>query len=292
MITRLQSALVEVLDFEGAVSDYARLSGRRPARQERALDGRRSAFFAFPNMALELREIPADPGGEGESPRSGQAGLRFVWEGGDPTEALAAAGVALGAKVEHRAVALEDAGSGPDRTWATYPVAPASSRQLPVEIVVEASPAPGLLGLAPEPAPGAERPEARIHGLDHVVVMSPSPDDTRAFYGDGLGIRLALDKTFDERGVRLLFFRLGGLTVEIGARTGVAPAPEKADRFGGLAWQVPDIDAVQSRLESDGFDVSEVRTGNKPGTRVCTVRDRVHGVPTLLIQPVHPIRTG
>ena len=71
-----------------------------------------------------------------------------------------------------------------------------------------------------------------------------------------------------------------------GARIGVDPQPEASDRFGGLAWQVPDIDAVQARLAADRFDVSEIRTGNKPGTRVCTVRDPVHSVPTLLIGPV------
>jgi hypothetical protein len=49
---------------------------------------------------------------------------------------------------------------------------------------------------------------------------------------------------------------------------------------------VGDIDAIRSRLLGDRFDVSEIRDGNKPGTRVCTVRDPVHGVPTLLIEPV------
>ena len=146
-----------------------------------------------------------------------------------------------------------------------------------------------LIGLDPAPIAGAEERGCRIHGLDHVVVMSPSADDSRAFYGDGLGIRLALDKTFERRGVRLIFFRLAGLTIEIGARAGVEPVPEKADRFGGLAWQVPDLDATHARLAGDGFDVSEVRPGHKEGTRVCSVRDPVHGVPTLLIQPVQPI---
>jgi len=36
---------------------------------------------------------------------------------------------------------------------------------------------------------------------------------------------------------------------------------------------------------SSGFEVSEVRVGNKPGTLVCTVRSGTHGVPTLLIGP-------
>ncbi|MCR9095521.1 MAG: VOC family protein [bacterium] len=288
MITRLHSALVDVADFEGAVSDYARLVGFAPVRQERDAAGRRSAFFVFANMALELRACSAEPAAEGEPPRTGQAALRLVWEDGDPTEALAAAGIAVTSRCELRAAAEGDSAEG-DRTWTRYALAPEASRRLPVELIVDETPEAGLLGGAPVPVAGAEAREARVHGLDHVVVMSPSPEATRAFYGDGLGIRLALDKTFDERGVRLLFFRLAGLTIEIGARAGADPAPEKADRFGGLAWQVPDVDAIRARLAGEGFDVSEVRSGNKPGTRVCTVRGPVHGVPTLLIEPVQPI---
>lgn len=292
MITRLHSVLVEVVDFDAAVADYARMVGFRPARRERHAEGRRSAFFVFANMALELREIVEASTDEGETPRPGPAGLRLVWDEGDPTEFLAAAGIALDPRVEHRAVSLDEEGVAGDRTWTGFPIVPDSSRRLPVEVVVDEVPEAALLGLDAEPVPGADHRETRIHGLDHVVVMSPAPDETRRFYADGLGLRLALDKTFDERGVRLLFFRLAGLTIEIGARTGVDPAPGKADRFGGLAWQVPDIDAIQARLAGEGFDVSAVRTGNKPGTRVCTVREPVHGVPTLLIQPVQPIQGG
>ncbi|MEM9175679.1 MAG: VOC family protein [Myxococcota bacterium] len=284
MITRLHSARVDVADFDVAVADYGRMVGFAPARTERNEAGQRSAFFVFANMALELREPAA---GEGDPPRVGQSGIQLVWEDGDPDEALAAVGLAVASRSPLRSVALD--GHGPDRTWTRVTIAPQASRGLPVELIVDEEPEAGLLGADPRPIAGAEDRATRIHGLDHVVVMSPSPDDTRAFYGDGLGIRLALDKTFDQRGVRLLFFRLAGLTIEIGARAAADPAPEKADRFGGLAWQVPDIDAVQARLAGDGFDVSEVRTGHKEGTRVCTVRDPVHGVPTLLIQPVQPI---
>jgi hypothetical protein len=46
---------------------------------------------------------------------------------------------------------------------------------------------------------------------------------------------------------------------------------------------VPDAEAARERLAAAGFDVSEVRPGAKPGTRVCTVRREAWGVPTLLI---------
>jgi hypothetical protein len=48
---------------------------------------------------------------------------------------------------------------------------------------------------------------------------------------------------------------------------------------------VADIDATHARLAQAGVDVSEVRTGRKPGTRVMTVRSGTCGVPTLLVQP-------
>jgi acetylornithine deacetylase/succinyl-diaminopimelate desuccinylase-like protein len=40
---------------------------------------------------------------------------------------------------------------------------------------------------------------------------------------------------------------------------------------------------VQARLAAAGFDVSEVRQGRKPGTKVFTVRDAPGGVPTLML---------
>lgn len=56
------------------------------------------------------------------------------------------------------------------------------------------------------------------------------------------------------------------------------------DSFGGLAWRSADIEATRERLVAGGVEVSEVRTGRKPGTRVATVRDRALGTPTLIIE--------
>jgi hypothetical protein len=53
----------------------------------------------------------------------------------------------------------------------------------------------------------------------------------------------------------------------------------------GLSWRVPDAEAARERLKAAGLDVSEVRSGRKPGTRVLTLRDGTCGVPTLLLQP-------
>ena len=114
-----------------------------------------------------------------------------------------------------------------------------------------------------------------------------------ALYGDGLGLRLALDRTFPKWGARLLFFRVGGITLEVAASiaTDEGDAEEKPlvsserDRLSGLSFRVRDAGAARARLEASGFDVSEVRDGRKPGTRVFTVRDGTCGVPTLVLQP-------
>jgi hypothetical protein len=47
---------------------------------------------------------------------------------------------------------------------------------------------------------------------------------------------------------------------------------------------VADIDATRARLAAAGLDVSEVRAGRKPGTRVMTVRDGTCGVRTLMLE--------
>jgi hypothetical protein len=48
---------------------------------------------------------------------------------------------------------------------------------------------------------------------------------------------------------------------------------------------VTDPRAARERVAAAGFDVSELRRGNKAGTSVCTVRSETCGVPTLLIGP-------
>jgi catechol 2,3-dioxygenase-like lactoylglutathione lyase family enzyme len=94
---------------------------------------------------------------------------------------------------------------------------------------------------------------AAVSALDHAVVRTPDPDAAEALYGERLGLRLALDRAFPEWGMRLLFFRVGGVTLEIAAQD---PRPEAGSPATARA-----------------------------GTRVLTVRDGTCGVPTLLIEP-------
>jgi len=280
MLSTFHSAVVDVRDFDSGVDDYARLLGQRPGWLEAdAAQDTRSALFALSNMLLEIRSRDAAAG----SAASGLAGIRLACEGADDLAArFAARGVPL---VDDRTRTAERSGGsteeGGSRAWRSLRVDAAASRSLPIELICDEE---GALPIWKDA--GLEDPRAAIQALDHVVVFSSDVEATRDFYRDGLGIRLALDRSFEQRGVRLLFFRLGGVTIEIGGRLGAKPDAAGADRFGGLAWQVADIDAIQARLRADRFDVSEIRDGNKPGTRVCTVRDPVHDVPTLLIEPV------
>jgi hypothetical protein len=63
-------------------------------------------------------------------------------------------------------------------------------------------------------------------------------------------------------------------------KKGVSDEP---DHLWGLSWRVPDIAAAQARLKAAGLDVSEPRDGRRPGSQVCTVKNRTGGVPTILI---------
>ena len=67
------------------------------------------------------------------------------------------------------------------------------------------------------PALPAGDERAAIFGLDHAVVRTANAEAAKALYGDRLGLRLALDRTFPQWGARLLFFRVGGITLEVAA---------------------------------------------------------------------------
>lgn len=280
MLSGFHSAVMDVRDFDTGVRDYARLLGRAPGWiGSNPQEGHRSALFAVSNMILEIRTSLA----VAATGMPGLSAFRLLCDDLEGFVARSALGGSIQARTRHRAQA-EGADPAP-LDWISARVDPVASRSLAVELISEAE-GPWPEWTDPTSDADSADPLSVIRGLDHVVVFSGDVDATRDFYGDGLGIRLALDRRFEQRGVRLVFFRIGGVTIEIGGRLAAPRQPDAADRFGGLAWQVPDMEASQARLRADRFDVSEIRDGNKPGTRVCTVRDPVHDVPTLLIEPL------
>ncbi len=126
-----------------------------------------------------------------------------------------------------------------------------------------------------------------VTGLDHLAITVRDPERAAAFYGARLGLDMRLDLSRADWGARLMFFRCGDMIVELAKRLDDAAdsEPAKDDKFMGLSWRVANADAARGRLAAAGFDVSEVRAGRKPNTRLFTVRNRNGGVPTLMIQP-------
>jgi catechol 2,3-dioxygenase-like lactoylglutathione lyase family enzyme len=169
------------------------------------------------------------------------------------------------------------------RRWSSVVLPTPATRGVPVLVLEHHSPASSLPVVEP-----ADPPEAAVAALDHAVVLSGDPALSGAFYHESLGLRLALDREFPKRGIRILFLRVGGVTVEVAGPSPPAAAADEPDRFGGLAYRVADADAARARLLAADFDVSEVRDGHKPGTKVCTVRSNTCGVPTLLVEPAPP----
>jgi catechol 2,3-dioxygenase-like lactoylglutathione lyase family enzyme len=136
-----------------------------------------------------------------------------------------------------------------------------------------------LDGQRPLSAPTSDTP---ILGLDHVVISTEDPERAAALYGARLGLDMALDRTHQDWG-QLMFFRCGDLIVEV-VRRPVAGGDQIRDKLWGLSWRVADIDATRKRLVAEGIEVTEVRTGRKPGTRVMSLRSGACGIHTLLLE--------
>jgi catechol 2,3-dioxygenase-like lactoylglutathione lyase family enzyme len=259
VITGLDHVAIAVRDFNAAVDGYRRLLGREPDFAPR--DGANRAWFRFPNMALEV----IAPSGEGSAGDRVSAQLETAGEG-IWLAAFAVDDVAATSRLMSRR-GLE---VGPIGALARVQAAGLSF------VLATAH------GAASSPAIGDE--QAAVAALDHIVVQTPNPDRALGLYGAKFGLDLRLDRANEQWGVRQLFFRCGGAVFEVGASL-KALVTNASDRFGGLAWQVSDPDAAQARIAAAGFDVSEVRTGRKPGTKVFTVRDAPGGAPTLMLMP-------
>jgi catechol 2,3-dioxygenase-like lactoylglutathione lyase family enzyme len=259
MIRALDHIAVAVRDFEASVDAYRRLLGREPELEPR--DGADRAWFHFPNMALEVIAPSGDgPAGERVRARLDAAG-EGQWICAFQVDDLDAAARLL----SRRGLEVEPVGTV------------ARLRAAGLDFVQT----PGRSGAEPSP-PTTEA--AAVSALDHVVILSPNPDRALGLYGAKFGLDLRLDRANEKWGARQQFYRCGGTVLEVGASLN-GPVTDQPDRFGGLAWQVSDPDAAQARMAAAGFDVSEVRTGRKPGTKVFTVRDAPGGTPTLMLMP-------
>jgi catechol 2,3-dioxygenase-like lactoylglutathione lyase family enzyme len=136
---------------------------------------------------------------------------------------------------------------------------------------------------SPLPSPADAPDQAScVSGLDHVVIRSPNPERAIALYAGRLGLSLRLDRSEPAWGARLIFFRCGDLIVEVAhdLKAGIGDGP---DKLWGLSWRVPAIAEAHARLRSAGVEVSDIRTGRRPGTQVFSVKSHTAGVPTLLI---------
>lgn len=135
-----------------------------------------------------------------------------------------------------------------------------------------------------DPATSMATPEAAGLAIDHVVIRTTVPERAIRSWRDERGLRLAFDKEFPQRGLRLLFFRSHGITLEYAAPFPAVDTPPEDDAIYGISYRVQDLAAVRVRLLAAQVDVSDIRRGHREATSVCTVRSGTCGIPTLLLQ--------
>ncbi len=216
---------------------------------------------------------------------------------------IAVPGLAEATAKYRQLLGMEPVPVGPARAWFNLP-------NTVIELVQSAADQPLVQGIV-FAVPGAgdvDRPVANSRGLDirlcdgarttalreqlgetgsgslrvdHLVLRTVDAADCIDLFGHQLGIRLALDKTVPQWGGRMLFFRVGKLTLEVieSLQEGVT-----ADDFWGIAYRCRDLEQTARQLVGRGVSMSEIRAGRKPGSLVATVKSHCLGIPTLFLQ--------
>jgi len=279
MPTSIDHIIITVPDLASATADYSQLLGRSPSWRGAHPDyGTANTLFKLENAYIELLAVQ----GEGmaadivtanlESRGSSLGGIVVGTD--NATDFINHArdkGLAASDPIPGQGV---DEITGAARHWHNIFWDPAAARGV-FSFCIEHDGASSL----PEATPTGESP---ITAVDHIVVRTRSADAAKRFYGDQLGIRLALEQHVPDWGGTQLFFRASSMSIEVIASE---KAPEEDDLW-GLAFKTASLDTTHQRLVNEGIDVSEIRDGRKPGTRVCTVKSHTLEVPTLLIE--HP----
>lgn len=275
MITGLDHVVVLASDMEAGSHAYRTLLGCAPSWRNRG-DGAARALFTLDNTTLELMA----PDGDGENANRIRNVLAEQGEGIASLCFRTPDIARMHRRLDRLALRPEpvtdvesrDDTSGATLSWKRTRTATDATRGVRMFFLE-------LSGERPRSAVTAQAP---IAAMDHVVVGTADPERCAALYGARLGLDMALDRSHPEWG-RLMFFRCGDVIVEVTSKPGKADE-SKPDRLRGICWRVADIDAVHARLAAGGVDVSEVRVGRRPGSRVMTVKSGTCGVPTLLIE--------
>jgi catechol 2,3-dioxygenase-like lactoylglutathione lyase family enzyme len=277
MITGIDHIAIVVRDLDAAVDGYRRMLGVEP-NWIGGDGGARHAWFQFDNMALDV----IAPQGDGAFGDRMQAHLKAHGEGQwavafrvDDVEAAQRLLARRGVRTSAPALTRSTHDDGRRRYW--LGATPEADDTAGLQFLLIAPPRDGVAWPLSEPAG-----KAPVTALDHVVIQTPNAVRSLAIHGAKLGLDLRLDRSNEAWGGRLLFFKAGDAVVEVAASLKQPPS-DGADRFGGLAWRIDDAYAARKRMAAAGFDVSEVRTGRKAGSRVFTVRDAPAGIPTLML---------
>lgn len=275
MITGLDHVVVLVSDIDAARTAYQTLFACAPAWRNTG-DGADHVLFTLDNTTLELM-APSGDGAAADRIRN------VIAEQGEGLASICFRTSDI-AKMHRRLDRLalkpepvteaesRDTASGATLSWKRTRAATSTTRGVRLF----------FLELATERPLSVPTTTAPVTAMDHVVVSTADPERAAALYGARLGLDMALDRSHPDWG-RLMFFRCGDLIVEVVHRPGT-DSDALQDKLWGMSWRVADIDATRARLASAGVDVSEVRVGRKPGTRVLTVRSGTCGIPTLLME--------
>jgi len=267
-----------VHDLDAAVDGYSRLFGRAP-NWRGDMHGASQTWFQFGGMALDVI-APTGDGLTGDAIRARLASHgEGPWGLGFTVPDFAAASrrlERLGLKVHPREEVTTDPATGATRRWTVGGLSPKGTHGANLFLVAQGDPWPV--------APVTVDEGSSVSGLDHIVVRTPDPERAAALYGARLGLDMRLDRSNPDWGTRLMFFRVGDAVVEIAhdLKAGVSAGP---DELWGLSWRVANIEAAHHRMAGQKVEVSEIRKGRKPGTRVFTVRNAPGGVPTIVIGP-------
>src|SRR5258705_9713362 len=232
MFETLDHVIVGVRDLADATRRYAALFGRRPSwRGEHPGQGTANTLFKLHNTYLELLAP------EGDGPLGRMLAARLASHGEGPLGLAFATRDVEAAHAELTARGLapapvsaglgRDADSGLIRRWRTALLPTERTRGVLLLAIEHGSP-----DLLPEAAPVGPI-DAVVSGIDHAVVQTSDAEAAIALYRDGLGLRLALDRSFPDWGMRLVFVRVGGVTIEIAQPLRDAPLPHASEGQSG-----------------------------------------------------------